>query len=300
VSELLLAISEKVTLEGFKVLQFLAIREFAHGIDGEFVADFVSNLSRDFFTDQSGGSVGFEHLTPRVDVFVTVGAGGIISVNAKLVPNGQLGEVGVGFVEGGNIGWGRRWRIIEEVLADKDGSFDDAGVVAGGVAEEDGALCENPAAMFGFGDFAEVASVDAFDLIVFCQLFVDHLKLGLDEVPGGEVVAEDFSKEVEGFVAEVVFQMWSGFPVNGGVNLNAINGIHIEPLGGEALDELPGVRGGHHAFNLLFEDFGLGEFVLVSQFPQGGIGHGIPKEIGESGGNFVGIELSFFCRLRLH
>ncbi len=143
-------------------------------------------------------------------------------------------------------------------------------------------MCEYSAADGFGGDFCDAelfVSLDAGDVVVVCESFVEDGEVGIDEIEDGEVVPEDVVEEAACFGEHGFLEKFVEFGEESSVGRGEFDVAEVEPLAGEVFDEAGDTWVFDHAFDLLSDDFGIGEFVLFGEFEELVIGHGGPEEV---------------------
>ena len=286
--------ADKAVGEGFGLFFEDVVLEALDAFDFESAGEFGGGVVAGRF-DLASGIVGFEGDAPGVDLFVAAGAGWGVAVEGDLFFEGELRIVFL--FEGRGSGGRRWWRVGKETFAEPDASVDGVGLGAVASHEEDATLGQDAAAAGGFVEFdgAEVGTVDAFDAIVFGKGGVEEGEVGLDKVKGAEVVGEDVFGESEGFFFEGFAGVVGKLGVNLGVNGDVFNRRQAEPLVGEVAGKAAELGVLAHAFDLCLENVGLEELFVGGKVEEFVVGHAGPKEVGESGGEFVGVEFAGFA-----
>lgn len=277
-------VGEEEFFEFGEGLELASVGEFAGGVDGFFDAGFVG-------APGAGGVEVLEAETEGVDLLVaTVAGGAFVAVLFHALAEGEGFGAFFIWLDFPGVGRGRGDFGAEEVFEDPDAAFDGFGACAVGEASEHAGVGDETAAGGAFGelDAAEVVAVDAFDAVVAGEALVEEGEAGVEEVEGAEVVVEDFGEEVFGFGDEGAFEVVVVFGEEFFVGGEAADETGLEPLADEVFDEARGLAVGDHAADLFGEDVGLGEGAIFGAGEEFVVGEAAPKEVGKSGGEFVG------------
>ena len=184
VGEVFFTGGDEVT-EILKVAEFRAVVECSGGVDfpglpfGPTPAGFGAVIVNG--TPFSGGIEIFEPEANGIDLAVATGTLGFLHVGGEFLSGGKglVGESG----KLRDIGWSRRWRIVEEVAEYPGTSFNRTTfdtVTAHGV---NGGHTQQSAARGTRRElhFAELVTIDTFDAVVVGEKAIDHDVVALEE-----------------------------------------------------------------------------------------------------------------------
>ncbi len=172
---------------------------------------------------------------------------------------------------------------------------------------EDGGLGENSAAL-GFcgqghfdevggrrvlvwGDGCESLCEGLIETVMLCEKFVHHAPVGVDEFAEGESLIENFSEKGFRFRDHAVFEAFVVIRIEFFIGLEHADFPQAKPLGGERVGEPSRFWVTDHALELRFEGGPVAQFSFFREAEEFGIGHGIPEQVREAGGDFPVIEV---------
>jgi len=271
--------AEEGVFEAIDALELAVAGDGAGGIDG-LIFDFDG-------TPAAGGVVVFEGEADGVDGAVAAGAGGVGAMGGETFPHGEIGGHG-GFREGRDGGGRGGGRGAEDVLEDEDAAEEGGGAGGVGGDREDAALAEETAAVAAGreGDAAEAAAVDAGDIVVAGEAFVEEGVIGLEEGAEGAVFAEDAVEEEFGFLAEGLAEVVVEVAEEVAAGEDGVDVAEAEPLSGEVGGEVFRTGVGEEAAGLAFEFGGLAELALGGGEEEFVVRDAAPEEEREAGGEF--------------
>ena len=144
----------------------------------------------------------------------------------------------------------------------------------------------------GESDFSKMATLDAGDAVVFCELAVEEAKVGSEEFFEGEVLVEQVGEEVLGFDLHGVSEIVAVVVSEVGRRWHSSDVVKFEPDADKVANEALCFWVIEHAVNLGVQDFGLVEAVALGDLDKFIVGHRGPEKIGEPGSEGVGIEVA--------
>jgi hypothetical protein len=182
-------------------------------------------------------------------------------VGGEALAHGEVGSHG-GFREGRDGGGRGGGRGAEDVFEHEDAAED--GGSAGGVGgdREDAAVAEETAAVAAGreGDAAEAAAVDAGDVVVAGEAFVEEGVIGFEEGAGWcDLRGGCSSKKQFGFLAEGLAEVVVEVAEEVAAGDDGVDVTEAEPLSGEVSGEVFRAGVGEEAASLAFEFGGLAE-----------------------------------------
>ena len=207
------------------------------------------------------------------------------------------GAANVGF-DGRHRGWRRRNVMAHNALENPFAAQDRRSRGAVGGDLEHAGLGHEAAtqAVLGEGHPAHLDPVDAGNLVVRREPLVQEGEVGIDDIARGQIVVEQFRKEVarlldRGFVERLVEIV---VVVERRRRSGVLDLPELQPVVEERMDEALRLWVGEHPIRLRLERGGLAQLSLGSQSTERLVGLRIPEKQGQAGGQRIVVELAGF------
>ena len=125
---------------------------------------------------------------------------------------------------------------------------------------------------------------------MYCELFIEHCKVGLHEMAGVEVPLDEFAEVGACLRDHGSLQIATELRIELLVGIIRCDGAKLEPLAQEIFDKALRFTVGEEAFDLRIKHALLAQLAFSGKFHQLGIRHGVPEKIRQARGQRSVIE----------